>query len=128
MIDEPPIEWRKDIDQVLVRGNVITTEVVFFHKKSGTVMLTDLIQHFSPTWFTGWRAVVAKMDKLTGPEPAVPQKFRYAFWDRRRARAAVNRILAWPANMVLMAHAAPIHEDGHAFLARAFRWLTGEPA
>ncbi len=27
-----------------MRGNVITTEVVFFHVRSGTVLFTDLLQ------------------------------------------------------------------------------------
>lgn len=121
--DTPAPEWSRDIDQVVVRGNLITTEVVFFHRTSRTVIFTDLIQHFSPTWFSGWRAVVARLDLMTAPEPQVPRKFRNAFVGRRTARAALGRILAWPAEKVLMAHAAPIEGDGQAFIARAFRWL-----
>ena len=30
--DAPPPEWADDLDQVLVPGNRITTEVVFFHR------------------------------------------------------------------------------------------------
>lgn len=123
--DAPAPEWAGEIDQVLVRGNLITTEVVFFHRKSRTVIFTDLIQHFSPTWFTGWRAIVARLDLMVGPEPAVPRKFRTAFFNRRTARAALRRILAWPAKNVLMAHAAPIENDGQAFIARTFQWLLG---
>jgi hypothetical protein len=121
--DAPAPEWSEDIDQVLMRGNLITTEVVFFHHKSGTAIFTDLIQHFSPTWFTGWRAVVARLDLMTATEPQVPRKFRNAFVDRRAARAALRRILAWPARKVLMAHAAPVEDDGQAFIGRVFRWL-----
>lgn len=121
--DAPPAEWSEDIDQVLVRGNLITTEVVFFHRRSGTVIFTDLIQHFSPTWFTGWRALVARLDLMTGPEPQAPRKFRTAFVNRHLARIALRRILAWPAQGVLMAHAAPVRADGQAFIRRAFRWL-----
>ena len=121
--DAPAGEWSPEIDQVLVRGNVITTEAVFFHHKSRTAIFTDLIQHFDPTWFTGWRAVLARLDLLVAAEPAVPRKFRSAFINRRAARAALRRILAWPAKKVLMAHAAPIEDDGHAFIERAFRWL-----
>lgn len=121
--DAPPAAWSEEIDQVLMRGNMITTEVVFFHRRSGTAIFTDLIQHFSPTWFTGWRAVVARLDLMAGPEPEVPRKFRTAFVHRRLARAAVRRILAWPTQRVLMAHAAPVETEGQAFIARAFRWL-----
>ena len=122
--DAPAPEWSQDIDQVMVRGNLITTEIIFFHRKSRTVLFTDLIQHFSPTWFTGWRAVVARLDLMAAPQPQTPRKFRNATLDRRAARAALTRILAWPAEKVLMAHAAPIEADGQVFIAHTFRWLT----
>jgi hypothetical protein len=121
--DGPDAEWAGEIDQVLVRGNLIATEAVFFHRASSTVLITDLIQHFDPGWFSGWRAVVARLDLMAAPEPQVPRKFRTAFVDRRAARAGLGRILAWPAERVVMAHAEPVTADGRAFLERAWRWL-----
>lgn len=120
--DAPPPGWAGEIDQ-LVMKNAIADEVVFFHVKSGTVLFTDLIQHFPRGWFRGWRAIVAKLDLMTGPEPAVPRKFRLAVRDRPAARAALARILAWPAQNVVMAHGTPVAGEGRAFLGRAFRWL-----
>jgi hypothetical protein len=122
--DTPPGEWSEEIDQVVMRGNLITTEVVFFHRKSRTAIFTDLIQHFSPTWFTGWRTVVARLDLMTAAQPEVPRKFRTGFVNRRLARAALRQILAWPTERVVMAHAAPVETDGRAFIGRAFRWLS----
>jgi hypothetical protein len=124
--DAPAPEWADDLDQVVVRGNRITTEVVFFHRPSGAVLFTDLIQQFPLGWFRGWRALVARWDLLTASEPSVPRKFRTTFADRRAARAALRRILAWPASKVVMAHGLPaVERDGQAVIARAFRWLTG---
>jgi hypothetical protein len=123
-LDDAPQAWSGDIDHVLIRGSLITTEVVFFHRRSGTAIFTDLIQHFDPGWFTGWRALVARLDLMTAPEPETPRKFRQSFVDRRAAREAVRRILAWPADKVLMAHAPPVKSDGRAFLAKRFRWLN----
>lgn len=125
LADAPPPEWAADIDQVLMGGNRITTEAVFFHRQSATVLFTDLLQQFPPGWFRGWRALIARLDLMTAPEPSVPRKFRVAFNDRKAARAALARILAWPSRKVLMAHGAPVEQDGRAFIARAFRWLTG---
>jgi hypothetical protein len=121
--DTPDPAWSAEIDQVVVRGNRITTEVVFFHRTSRTAVFTDLIQHFDPAWFTGWRAVVARWDRMTAPEPEVPRKFRIAFTDRRAAREALGRILAWPVENVVMAHGAPARGDGRALIRRAFGWL-----
>jgi Domain of unknown function (DUF4336) len=115
--------WTDEIEHVVMAGNLITTEVVFFHRKSATVIFTDLIQQFPKTWFSGWRAVVAKLDLMVAPEPSVPRKFRLAFTNRRAARAAVEVILAWPADKVLMAHGTPISTNGHSVLRHAFAWL-----
>ena len=123
--DEPVADWAGDIDQVVVPGCLITKEVVFFHRRSATALFTDLVQQFPQGWFSGWREIVARLDLMVGAEPAVPRKFRNTFINRRAARAALVRILAWPTEKVLMAHGTPVDRDGRAFIGRAFRWLTG---
>lgn len=123
--DDPDAAWATEIDQIAVRGNAITTEIVFLHRASETVLFTDLIQGFPPGWFRGWRGLVAKLDLLVGSEARTPRKFRVAFTDRRAARTAVRRILDWPCEKVLMAHGAPVTADGRAYLVRVLRWLTG---
>lgn len=120
--DTPCPDWAGQIDQCVVQGNAITTEVVFFHRASATVLFTDLIQHFPRDWFTGWRAVVARLDLMTAPVPSVPRKFRLTFRDRGAARAALATITAWPANTLVMAHGAPV-KDAQAVIKRAFGWL-----
>src|SRR5215470_16077424 len=120
----PSPDWVGEIDQILMQGNLMTTEVVFFHVKSGTVLFTDLIQQLPPNLISGWRGIVAKLDLMVGPEPSVPRKFRAAFFNRRAARDSLDRILAWPANKVLMAHGTPVEKDARAYLRRAFGWLS----
>ncbi|MEO3999908.1 DUF4336 domain-containing protein [Mesorhizobium sp. CAU 1732] len=122
--DGPIGAWAGEIDYAIMWGNRITTEVVFFHRQSGTAIFTDLIQQFPRGWFKGWRALVARLDLMTAAEPTVPRKFRVAFTDRRAAREALRYILAWPTERVIIAHGPPITDDGEAFLRRAFRWLA----
>lgn len=121
--DIPAAAWSNDIDQVVVHGSWITTEVVFFHRPSRTAIFTDLIQQFEPGWFRGWRGLVARLDLLTAPRPTVPRKFRIAFSDRSRARDALQRIMAWPTEAVLMAHGTPVRRGGRDVIAHAFKWL-----
>lgn len=128
LADAPAAAWSHDIEQVVMRGNRITTEVVFFHRTSRTAIFTDLVQHFEPGWFTGWRAIVATLDLLTAPRPTVPRKFRMTFRNRADARRAVQRIMAWPTTAVLTAHGAPIRSDGQATIAHAFAWLLRDKA
>ncbi len=121
--DEAAPFWSAEIDQVVMRGNAIAEEVVFFHRRSGVVLVADLLQNFPKNWFSGWRALVARMDGMIGDEARTPQKFRMAFTDRRAARRALQTVLAWPAQKVVMAHGAPVRADGAAYLKRAFAWL-----
>ena len=109
----------------MVIPNAIAPEVVLFHRASGTVLFTDLLQQMPRGWYRGWRALVAGLDGMTGPEPAVPRKFRLAFTDRRAARAGIARVLGWPIERVLMAHGTPVTQDARAYLRSAFGWLTG---
>lgn len=111
------------IDVVVVTGNRLATEAVLFHRPSRTVLFVDLLQNFPAGWFSGWRGVVARLDLMIGEEPRVPRKFRVAMRDRKAARAALDAVLAWPAERVLMTHGEPIRTDGRARIARAFDWL-----
>lgn len=116
-------DWGDEIDHVPITGNLITTEIAFFHHRSGTALFADLLQQIPQDRVSGWRAWVAKLDLMVGPEPSVPRKFRLAFTNRRAARDALSRIFAWPVRQVVMAHGTPVTSDASSFLRRAFRWL-----
>lgn len=123
LTDAAPSDWAGEVDQVLMRGNLIATEVVFFHRASETALFCDLLQNFPPDWFSGPRALIARLDGMIGAEASTPQKFRLAFVNRKAARESLARVLEWPATKVLMAHGDPVRTEGSAFIARAFRWL-----
>lgn len=118
----PPAAWSGIFDQVTFAGNLITTEVVFFHRPSGTAIFTDLLQQMPPGWFTGWRAVVARLDLMTGDAPAVPRKYRVAFRDRPALQTALQRVRRWPVRRLLMAHGPVVETDAGEAMTRAFAW------
>lgn len=118
--------WPGEIEVLLFEGNLITTEAVFFHKASETVLFTDLLQQLPKDWFKGWRRWIARSDLMLEDEPAVPKKFRRAFLRKKKARAAARILFGWPAERVIMAHGTPVREEGAAFLRRAFNWLIAE--
>ncbi|MGH0001590.1 DUF4336 domain-containing protein [Pseudovibrio ascidiaceicola] len=121
--NKAPADWQDEICQSVIAGNSITTEVVFFHKASRTTLFTDLLQKFPKGWFTGWRALIARLDLMTEPTPSVPRKFRVAFRDKAAARKALRKVLGWPTKAVVIAHGDPVTNDGAAYLDHAFRWL-----
>ena len=121
--DAPDPLWAADIDQVALRGSWAMTEVVFFHHASRTAIFADLIQNFPPDWFTGWRAPLARYAGIVAPRPSAPLDWRSSFIDRKSARAALARILAWPIERVVIAHGDPVAAGGAAFVREAFAWL-----
>jgi hypothetical protein len=125
LTDAPEPEWAAEIDQVVLHGSFYLTEVVFFHRHSRTALFADLIQNFPPDWFKGWRGMVARLGGIVAPNPSTPSDWRASFLDRGAARAALNRVLAWPIERVLIAHGDLPTVDGAAFVRRAFAWLLG---
>ena len=120
--DAPEQAWAGEIDQIAVRGSVLT-EVVFFHRQSRTAIFADLVQNFPADWFGGWRGVVARLDGICAPNPGAPREWRASFIDRRSARASLQYILSWPIERVVMAHGDLVRADGLSFVRRAFNWL-----
>ncbi len=123
LTDTPDPAWAHHMDQVVIAGNAITTEVVFFHRPSGTVLFTDLLQQLPKDWYSGWRAIVARLDLMTGREPAVPRKFRMAFRDKAALRQSVRKIKSWRPRALVMAHGMPVTQNAPDVLDRAFAWV-----
>ncbi len=125
--DDPPEDWRGDIDQAWFRGSPMMDEVVFFHRPSRTVILADLIENFTEPFlrehWSRWARALAKLDGITSDNPHAPLEWRLSFINRAPARAARDRMLGWNAERVIMAHGEWQRSGGHAFLARAFAWL-----
>ncbi|MBS0126249.1 DUF4336 domain-containing protein [Thetidibacter halocola] len=122
----PHPDWAGQIDQVVLRGNAVAEEVVFLHRASGTVLVTDLLQQFPPGFHHGWRAVVARLDRMVGPKPRMPRKFRLAFGSGKAARGAARTLLDWPAERLVVAHGAPVTAGAKTLLQAEFGWLAGK--
>ena len=89
--DRPDPAWAADIDQVIFHGSFVMEEVVFFHRASRSVIVTDLVQKFDPATLHGWRGAIMRLDGLVGPDGSTPREWRLSFWKRRAARAALRR-------------------------------------
>jgi len=121
--DAPEPAWTGELDQVAMVGSFVMTEIVFFHHLSRTALFADLIENFRPDWFKGWRAILARLLGIVMPNGGAPREWRVTFWDRRTARAALTRILAWEAERVVMAHGEIVRREGAEFIRKSFRWL-----
>ena len=120
----PPIFWEDDIDQLIFQGSVAVEEVVFFHKTSNTLILTDLIENFEPSKVNNffWRFVM-RVAGITAPHGSTPRDFRGTFINKKRARVQLEKMMAWQPEKIVIAHGKWFEENGVDELKRAFKWL-----
>lgn len=122
--DEPPHEWDTDLDQLIFRGSRYMTEVVFFHRKSSTLILADFIENFESSKVSQRLHWLLKLAGNIDPDGKIPLDLRMTFWGHKeQARSCLKRILQWNPDKVILAHGRWYEHHGTAELRRAFRWL-----
>lgn len=117
----PP--WANEIDQVLFSGSRLMEEAVFFHRRSRTLIVTDLIENFPPGHFNWWQQPIARLAGILAPHGKTPLDWRLSF-NKRSAQAALTRIKAWAPARIVMAHGEIVDERDNTFLNESFDWLT----
>ena len=122
-----PPEWGGELECVAVEGSKAATEVVFFHRASGTCFVGDLIQRHDAAKLSPLLRLLAKLGGVLGPTGGTPLDWRLTFLDRERARRAVAQIVAWQPRSLVIAHGAMALGDGTEVLRRAMRWLLPAP-
>lgn len=114
--------WDAEIATLPVPGRVLT-EIEFFHRPSRTLVLTDLIENFEPDrlgsivqrWLT-------RLGGVLDPDGQMPRDMRMTF-ARARLKAAIETMISWDPQRIILAHGRWYQTGGTAELRRAFRWL-----
>lgn len=102
---QPPPEWANEIDQVVISGDLLT-EIVFFHRASRTLILTDMIENFelNRVHCLLYRFML-RMSGAVDPDGTFPRGARLGFLRHGKAlRAAVEQILGWKPEQIILAH------------------------
>ncbi|MEG6508183.1 DUF4336 domain-containing protein [Methyloligella sp. 2.7D] len=121
---EAPEAWAGEIDQVLVPGNLLT-EVDFFHRASSTLILTDLIENFElDRMHSRFYKLAMRWAGTADPDGRTPIDMQFSFLGYRdKVRKAVQQMIAWAPERIILAHGRWYEKDGVAELKRAFRWV-----
>ncbi|RIA45667.1 uncharacterized protein DUF4336 [Hephaestia caeni] len=122
--DRAPEEWADEIDQVLVPGGLMS-EVDFFHRASRTLVLTDLIENIEPRRVKNmlYRWLI-RLGGAADPDGKAPRDMQWSFRKHRaEVRRAVEAMIGWAPERILLAHGRWYAENGTAELHRAFRWV-----
>lgn len=122
--DDAEDEWKGQLEQIIFRGSPAMEEVVFFHKESKTLILTDLIENFPENYFKGWRKGMAWAAGILAPNGRTPLDWRLSFvFGKKRARGALTKMMEWAPDNIIISHGDCIFGNAREFLAKSFRWL-----
>jgi hypothetical protein len=114
--------WVDAIDQIVVEGAPKLNEVVFFHRASRSLLVTDLFFNITEpkTWATGMLLRVMGTYKRFGPS----RLWRFYCKNRQALKSSVQKVLAWDFVRVLPAHGAVFEADDAREQARdRSRWF-----
>jgi len=121
--DEPPALWAGQMDQVVL-GNRIMREVEFLHRASHTLVAVDFVENFRDET-AGTNATLRAWMRLFGmwgrPRPA--PELRWFSRDRKAARVALERLLAWDFDRAVIAHGEVLDRQPHEAIREAWRWV-----
>lgn len=115
-----PEQWAAVMDQLFVKGSRFMSEVVFLHRPSRTLVLTDLLENVTDQTpgtnlaLRFWLGAVFRMWNRPRPAP------EYQLGWRRAAGGALRTILGWDFDRVVVAHGDLILQDAKRVLTRAW--------
>ena len=121
--DAPEPAWKGALEQVAVQGVPFVNEVVFFHRPSASLILTDLAFNVGESSPVSTRLAFRLMGKTGELAPTLLE--RLLARDRAAFRASLERILAWPFERVIVTHGDVCERGGREQLARNYAWLRG---
>jgi short-subunit dehydrogenase len=121
--DGTPAEWADDIETVLVKA-LFFCEVELFDKRSGTLILTDLVQNLDPRIFPAAAQPLAHLLGVTKPDGKAPIYLRLLLHlGGRSVRAAAQRLVGFAPKKVIFAHGDWFDVRASERLRHSLRWL-----
>lgn len=117
----PEAGWKDALDQVLLEGFPFANEVVFFHRPSATLVVSDLAFNVG----AGSPPLTRLVFRLGGAYGRLAPTLleRLLVRDRAAFRHALERILEWPFERVVVAHGAIVERGARAQLVDGYAWL-----
>ena len=122
--DTPHADWAGSISQHLVRGMPRINEVVFLHRPSRSLILSDLAFNFGH----GSHWLLKLMMRLDGAWGRLsPTRFgKSQMKDRAAVRASIYTLLAWDFDRIIVGHGHNIETGGKDALRAAFAFLNAK--
>lgn len=122
--DQPPPGLSADLEQHLVLGMPKLNEVVFFHKKSRTLIQTDLAFNVSQVSSFIVKLLLRFNGALGGVRAT--KVLRSLIKDSAATRRSIEKILAWDFDRMIITHGEVVRSGAKAELQAAYQFLLGK--
>lgn len=116
--------WSDELDHLVVAGIPRINEVVFLHRASHSLILTDLAIHFphsrQANW---WTRTMLKFQKVYDCPPRPSAFMKRLTKDESALRASVDHMLSWDFDRLVLTHGDIVYPGGREALRAAFDYL-----
>jgi hypothetical protein len=118
-----PAAWSAVMDQQFLAGAPFMNETVFFHRPSGSLLVTDLMFNISEA--SGWwtRSYLKWVGAIGGPRQS--KMVRFCTRDRAAMAESLETVFAWPFTRVVVTHGEVLEADARSALWAACAWFGG---
>lgn len=123
---DAPVAWGGEFDQLLLKGAPSLNEMVFLHKPSGSLIVTDLV--FNIQECKNWQSRLLFRLVGTYKRMAHSRSWRMIAKDKDALRKSVHKMLSWDFERVLMAHGEVVDQDAKSKLFIGMERLLGKTA
>ena len=123
---ETPPELAGDIAQVYLRSIPAMGETVFFHRKSGTLITTDMFMNVHQA--TGMLSRFIYWAEGCYKKPAVPRLNRMFVKDKAVMAEDLGVMGSWPIQRLIMAHGEIVEDNAAEVVQRGIESFGAAPA
>jgi len=119
----PPNTWENELEQYLLKGMPPQlNEVVFFHEKSKTLILNELLLYFQnvdnkPFFSKFMYRLLGVYNQCRTPWDVIMT------WDKAKIDLDIRRILKWDFDTIILGHGDMVLNNGKQIFKDAFKFV-----
>ncbi len=123
LIQSGKYAWSEHIPHTIFGPSRLFDEVVFFHRTSRTLVLTDLIINAKADEYNWWQKRFAAFDGLTYPDGTTPRLYRWSIKSKSAARVIYQTMIDWEPERVIISHGEWFREEGLKEIKARLSWV-----
>lgn len=116
--------WSDAIAHTIFGPSRLFDEVVFFHRPSRTLILTDLIINAKTDRYNVLQKLFSAFDGLGYPNGTTPRLYRWSIKSKNAARNVYQTMVDWAPTKVIISHGEWFRKDGLNELKKRLSWVA----